>query len=103
MDLKAWDRLFYRERELYPHRPMSINRPSCFFDMNNIAYNAISAFDLNVWRLADTVLCPVTKRPRLVSDASITWTAIAGIIAESGSPKRSRWPMRRALRCGTIT
>jgi hypothetical protein len=68
VDLNAWDRLFYRERELYPHRPMSINRPSCFFDLNNIAYNAISAFDLNVWRLADTVLCPVTKRPRLVSD-----------------------------------
>jgi hypothetical protein len=69
VDLNAWHSLFYRERELYPHRPKSINRPACRFDLNNIAYNAISAFDINVWRLADTVLCPVTKRPRLVSDA----------------------------------
>jgi hypothetical protein len=69
IDLHAWQRLFYRERELYPHRPKSINRPACWLDMNNIAYNTLSAFDLNVWRICDTVLRPISKRPRLVSDA----------------------------------
>ncbi len=68
VDLEAWQPLWYGERERYPHLPKSINRPGSFFDLNNIAYNAISVMDLNIWKLADTALCPITKRKRCVSD-----------------------------------
>jgi hypothetical protein len=68
VDLSAWQPLFYGERAIYPHRPVSINRPDSRLDLNNIAYNILSALDLNVWRMADSVLCPITKKPRMVSD-----------------------------------
>ena len=68
VDLKAWQPLYYGERALYPHRPASINRPDSRLDINNIAYNILSAMDINLWRVADCVLCPITKRPRMVSD-----------------------------------
>jgi hypothetical protein len=68
IDLAAWHPLYYGERAAYPHKPVSINRPDCAWDLSNIAYNIISGFDINVWTMADTVLCPITKKPRLVSN-----------------------------------
>ncbi len=68
VDLNAWHPLYYGERALYPHRPASINRPFSRLDLNNIAYNVLTTMDINLWRVADALLCPITKDPRAVSD-----------------------------------
>lgn len=67
IDLQAWNPLCYRERAPYEYLPKSINDPNYPWDLNNIAYNALSIMDINVWRVADSILCPITKRPRFVS------------------------------------
>lgn len=68
VDLNAWHPLYYGRREAYPHLPKTVNRPDSPLDLNNMAYNLISTMDWNVWRAADRLLCPITKKPRLVSN-----------------------------------
>jgi hypothetical protein len=60
VDLRAWRPLSYSPSPLYEHRPLSINQPASGFDLNNIAYNAISIGDWSLFRLMDDVLSPLT-------------------------------------------
>lgn len=57
-DLGAWHPLPYAPVRPSEHLPISINRPDSPFDLNNIAYNAMTVTDLNVLRLADDLLLP---------------------------------------------
>ncbi|MBS0262774.1 MAG: alkaline phosphatase family protein, partial [Planctomycetes bacterium] len=60
VDLRAWQPLSYTPSSVYPHLPKSINQPQSGWDLNNIAYNAISIGDWSVFQLMDTVLSPLT-------------------------------------------
>jgi hypothetical protein len=60
VDLNAWQRLEYNPVPAYKNLPKTVNRPSSFFDLNNVAYNAMSIPDLNVFRLFDDVISPLT-------------------------------------------
>ena len=57
-DLQAWQPVNYRPVKKSRHLPFTVNRPDSPFDLNNIAYNAITLTDLNVLRLADDILLP---------------------------------------------
>jgi arylsulfatase A-like enzyme len=59
-DLQAWRPLVYAPSAAYGHSPLSINVPSSAWDLNNIAYNALSIGDWSVFRLVDDVLSPFT-------------------------------------------
>jgi hypothetical protein len=59
VDLHAWQPLSYTPSALYPHLPKSINQPGSGWDLNNIAYNAISIGDWSVFQLMDNILSPI--------------------------------------------
>lgn len=59
-DLHAWRPLTYRPSPVYDHLPLSINQPASGWDLNNIAYNAMSIGDWSVFRLLDDLLSPLT-------------------------------------------
>ena len=58
VDLKAWNPLHYRRSTHSAYRPVSSNRPNSPWDINNIAYNLISASDLSVLRIGDAIAFP---------------------------------------------
>ena len=58
-DLHAWQPLNYTPSAEYEHLPLSINQPGSGWDLNNIAYNALSIGDWSVFRLVDDVLSPL--------------------------------------------
>src|SRR5262249_55607134 len=60
----AWQPLNYTPSSEYEHMPLSINQPGSGWDLNNIAYNAISIGDWSVFRLIDDVLSPVNPGSR---------------------------------------
>lgn len=64
VDLGAWQPLKYTALEPYEHLPISINRPSSPLDLNNLVYNALSIPDINVIRVFDDVLAPLSPGER---------------------------------------
>ncbi len=60
VDLGAWRSVEYAPLKPYEHLPITVNRPSSPFDLNNIVYNALSLTELNVIRLFDDVLSPLS-------------------------------------------
>ncbi|MBW3540886.1 MAG: hypothetical protein KY476_11500, partial [Planctomycetes bacterium] len=64
VDLAAWSGLCYRPLEIYPHQPVSINKPSSFFDLNSLGRNAATVSELNVLRVFDDVLFPLSDGRR---------------------------------------
>ncbi|MGE5192507.1 MAG: alkaline phosphatase family protein, partial [Deltaproteobacteria bacterium] len=63
-DLRAWQPLDYTPSAEYEHTPLSMNHPGSGWDINNIAYNALSIGDWSVFRLIDDVLSPVNPGSR---------------------------------------
>jgi hypothetical protein len=63
-DLHAWQSLSYTPAPEYEHMPLTINQPASGWDINNIAYNAISIGDWSVFRLIDDVLSPINPGSR---------------------------------------
>lgn len=59
VDLQAWRPLNYTPTEVYEHLPLSINNPNSAFDINNLAYDAMSVSDWSVFRLMDDILSPL--------------------------------------------
>lgn len=59
VDLQAWKPLTYTPLEKYEHLPVTVNQPSSAFDLNNIAYNALTIGELSVFRLFDDILSPL--------------------------------------------
>ncbi len=53
VDLQAWDKIEYAPVPEFDRQPVSINRPASPWDMNNIAYNALTVGDWSVFRLVD--------------------------------------------------
>jgi len=64
VDLNAWKPLDYAPLEPYEHMPISVNRPTSPFDLNNVIYNALSVTDINVVRVADDVFSPLNGGSR---------------------------------------
>ncbi len=62
VDLDAWQPLDYTPLPPYEHLPLSINRPSSAFDLNNIAYNILSVSEWSPLRIFDDVLFPLSRR-----------------------------------------
>ena len=62
VDLAAWNPLYYKCRAKYPNLPWTINRPTCRLDLNNMAYNALSTFDINVWKMMDLAVAPLLHK-----------------------------------------
>jgi hypothetical protein len=60
IDLQAWRPLYYVSLSSFEHMPALVNRPASAFDLNNLAYCALTLGDLSPFRLADDVLAPVT-------------------------------------------
>lgn len=60
VDLEAWQPLHYSPSAKFTNIPWSINNPNSGWDLNNIAYNALTIGDWSVFRLVDDVLSPVT-------------------------------------------
>lgn len=60
IDLRAWQPLSYTPSNGYGHMPLSMNHPGSGWDINNIAYNAISIGDWSIFRLMDDILSPLT-------------------------------------------
>src|SRR5262249_37187816 len=60
VDLHAWRPLTYTPSPVFDHMPWSINQPGSGWDMNNIAYNALTIGDWSVFRLVDDILSPFT-------------------------------------------
>jgi len=60
IDLRAWQPLSYTPSDGYGHMPLSMNQPGSGWDINNIAYNAISVTDWSIFRLMDDILSPLT-------------------------------------------
>ncbi|RPI90997.1 MAG: hypothetical protein EHM42_00510 [Planctomycetaceae bacterium] len=60
VDLRAWRPLEYTPVDPYANIPRSINDPSSGWDLNNIAYNAMTVSDWSVFRLFDDMASAVT-------------------------------------------
>lgn len=69
VDLDAWHPLVYRPIEAYEHMPRSVNRPGSFFDLNNIAYNALSVADLSVLRIVEDAIEPLAPGDQRLTEA----------------------------------
>lgn len=61
IDLEAWKPLVYRPMKRNEYLPISVNNPTSPRDLNNIAYNLVGAGDLNVLRLLDDVVSPLSR------------------------------------------
>ncbi|MCA9039496.1 MAG: alkaline phosphatase family protein [Planctomycetaceae bacterium] len=62
LNLNAWNGLNYVEKKPYPYLPVSINKPSSRFDLNNIAYNVIAISEWNVLKLFDDIISPLSSQ-----------------------------------------
>jgi hypothetical protein len=62
IDLRAWQPLSYTPAAEYPHMPISMNHPGSGWDINNIAYNALSIGDWSIFRMVDDILTPLNPR-----------------------------------------
>ncbi|MFN7802919.1 MAG: alkaline phosphatase family protein [Planctomycetaceae bacterium] len=60
VDLQAWQSLDYRPVDVYGGMPKSINDANNPWDLNNLAYNAMSIGDWSVFRLADDAASAIT-------------------------------------------
>lgn len=69
VDLQAWNELEYLPVAEFDRQPISINRPSSPWDINNIAYNAITVGDWSVFRLVDDAIAPGSKRKKRMATA----------------------------------
>ena len=63
VDLQAWQSLDYQPVEVYSGLPRSINDANNPWDLNNLAYNAMSIGDWSVFRLADDAASALTPKP----------------------------------------
>ncbi len=59
VDLAAWNRIGYTPLDESRHKPFTINRPDSAFDLNNIAYNALTIGELSLFRMFDDVVSPL--------------------------------------------
>ena len=59
VDLAAWHPLQYTPANQYDHQPWTMSDSNNGWDVNNIAFNAISIGDWSVFRLVDDVLSPL--------------------------------------------
>ncbi|MCA9116897.1 MAG: alkaline phosphatase family protein [Planctomycetaceae bacterium] len=76
VDLAAWHPLRYSPRPVSPLLPVTVNRPDSPLDLNNLAYNLVTVGDINVTRLFDDVLFPLSpvRRPLTTAvDRSEEW------------------------------
>lgn len=85
-DLHAWQPLSYTPSAEYEHLPISINHPGSGWDINNIAYNAISIGDWSVFRLVDDILSPLNPR-RTKSRPVVDYEDES--LADSGNKRRA--------------
>lgn len=69
IDLAAWRRVAYEPIDRYPHLPLTSNHPDHPLDINNITYNLIAIGDWNVAQLLDSMVAPLSGKPRLMSGA----------------------------------
>lgn len=60
VDLQAWKPINYTPLKPYEHLPITVNHPGSPFDLNNVMYNALTVTELNVLRLFDDVVSPVS-------------------------------------------
>lgn len=60
VDLQAWRPLDYTPADPYQSVPKSINDPASGWDLNNMAYNAMTVTDWSVFRLFDDMASAVT-------------------------------------------
>jgi arylsulfatase A-like enzyme len=60
VDLQAWQPLRYTPADTFQDVPWTINNPNSGWDLNNLAYNALTIGDWSVFRLVDDVLSPLT-------------------------------------------
>jgi len=67
VDLQAWSKIEYAAVPEYDKQPVSINRPASPWDLNNIAYNAITLGDWSVFRLVDDVTTLGMSRKKRVT------------------------------------
>ena len=73
LDLGAWAPRQYAPRDIYPVQPTSVNRPDSFWDLNNVARNALSVTELSVNRLFDDTVRLIGFRQRPTRTA-YRWT-----------------------------
>lgn len=83
-DLRAWRPLSYTPAREYEHIPISMNQPQSGWDINNIAYNAMSIGDWSVFRLVDDILSPFAPR-----EAKIT--RVVDAVDRRAAHARIRW------------
>ncbi len=84
VDLQAWRKIDYRPVSEFDRTPRSINRPSSPWDINNIAYNALTVGDWSVFRLVDDALSPGSGRKKRV-------TAAVDKVDRRGRTSRRKW------------
>ncbi|MCY2964500.1 MAG: alkaline phosphatase family protein [Planctomycetota bacterium] len=68
VDLRAWRTLQYTPIDPYGNLPSSINNPSSGWDLNNIAYNAMTVGDWSIFRLLDDVASPAVPGQTHIDD-----------------------------------
>ncbi len=66
VDLQAWAPLPYHPVKPSPFRPRTVNRPTAFWDLNNLVFNALSVTDIDLVRLLDDVVAPLARREELL-------------------------------------
>ena len=68
VDLQAWDKLDYAPVPEFDRKPITVNRPGSPWDVNNIAYNALTVGDWSVFRLVDDALAPGKDKKKPVTE-----------------------------------
>ena len=69
VDLHSWSPVNYQPLPDYVDLPISINHPESGYDLNNVVYNAISLPEVNLFRLLDDVISPLSPKNDLITAA----------------------------------
>jgi len=62
VDLQAWEPYSYRPRGADPLAPWTINQPESPLDVSNMAYNAMAIGDINILRVIDDMMFPLSRK-----------------------------------------